>query len=139
MPFFKPRTPGKNYNPFEIVALILVFSGGILISFAWLGVGLTAGGGITPFLPFFLVLLVGAALFGGVVKSHPVVLFGVFMTGYAPLQILLGIALIQEGYYSVLPWGLLQAGVLLVAALGILIGRAIAQSAGRRMRRPSIS
>lgn len=109
------------------------------MSFASLGVGLTAGGGITPFLPFFLVLLVGAALFGGIVKSHPVVLWGVFLVGFAPLQILLGIALIQEGYYSVLPWVLLHAGVLLVAALGILIGRAIAQSAARRMRKSSIS
>ena len=130
--------PGKDYKAFEIVALILMFFGGILMSFVSLGVGLTADGGITPFLPFFLVLLVGAALFGGILKSHPVVLLGVFLVGYAPLQILLGIALIQEGN-SVAPWVILHLAVLLVASLGIWSGRVIAQSAGRRMRRSSIS
>jgi hypothetical protein len=132
-----PINPCKKRCPFEIAALILVFFGGILMSFIYLGLGLTADDSITPFLPFFLALLVGACLFGGILKSLPVLLLGVFLVGYAPLQILLGIGLIHEGH-SLAPWVILHFAVLLVASLGTWSGRVIAQSAGRRLRKSSI-
>jgi hypothetical protein len=127
----------KNFRLRDVAGLLLIFFGGFLVAFAAFGLALAGGEGMTFILPLLVLLFVCTVIPGVMVKKHPVLLWGVFGLGYAPFQILLGAGLIREGS-PLAPWVILHAGVLLFAALGILIGRATGQWAGRK-RLPSQS
>jgi hypothetical protein len=111
----------KNYNSIDILGLMLGFFGGGFVSFACLGLALTAEDSLVFILPVMVLVLVCSAVPGAIAKKNPVLLWFFFITGYAPLQVLLGAGLIFEGS-SVGVWVVTHLAVLLLAALGIWIG-----------------
>jgi hypothetical protein len=122
----------NNYSLPDIVGFTLGVMGGVFNSLTCLGLGLMARDAPTFIFPVVVLVLVCSAVPGTIAKKHPLLLWGMFVAGYAPLQVLLGTALIGEGSPVGL-WVITHLAVLLLAALGIWIGRAIGHWAGHQL------
>jgi hypothetical protein len=114
----------KHHSLQDKVGFLLGFTGGVFAGLTCLGLGLMARDVPTFILPAMVIVLVCSVIPGAIAKTRPVLLWGIFLFGYAPLQVLLGAGLISEGS-SVGVWGITHLTVLLLAALGIWTGRAL--------------
>jgi acetyl esterase/lipase len=114
----------NNYSLQDVVGFLLGIMGGFLVSSFCFGLALTAGDASAFILPVIALVLVCSAVPGSVAQKHPVLLWGLFVAGYLPFQVILGAALIGEGN-SVALWVITHLAVVLLAALGIWIGRVV--------------